>query len=73
MPDLKITLTTSQASRYLAVLKKREPSPGVDEEGKDLPGRTNAQLVTANLMSHISGLVRYDAEQTAKAGITPFE
>ena len=72
MPDLKITLSTSQAAKVIAVLKKREGSPGVDADGKELPSKTNAQLVTATLLDHLKGLVDYDEKQKAQADIPEF-
>ena len=67
MPDLKISLTTAQAAKVIAVLRKRE---GAVAEGET--ERTNAELVTATLLNHLSGLVRYDAEQEAKRNIAEF-
>ena len=72
MPDLKITLSTSQAAKVIAVLKKKEGSPGVDEEGKELPGKSNAELVRATLLDHLKGLVDYDEKQKAQASIPKF-
>lgn len=72
MPDLKITLTEGQAAKVIAVLKKKEGPPGVDEKGNELPGKTNAELVTADLLNHLKGLVDYDEKQTAQANIPEF-
>lgn len=72
MPDLKITLTTSQAAKVIAVLKKKEGSPGVDADGNELPRKTNAELVTADLLNHLKGLVDYDEKQKAQANIPEF-
>ena len=72
MPDLKISLTTAQAAKVIAVLKNREGSPGVDADGKELPRKTNAQLVRATLLDHLKGLVDYDERQKAQADIPEF-
>lgn len=72
MPDLKITLTTSQAAKVIAVLKKREGSPGVDAEGNELPSKSDAELVRATLLDHLKGLVDYDEKQKAQLGIPEF-
>ena len=72
MPDLKISLTTAQAAKVIAVLKSREGSPGVDADGKELPRKTNAQLVRETLLDHLKGLVDYDERQKAQASIPEF-
>ena len=67
MPDLKISLTTSQAAKVIAVLRKKEGSVAEGEKEK-----TNAELVTADLLNHLKGLVDYDEKQKAQNNIPEF-
>ena len=66
MADCKVVLTTDQNSRYLKVLKAKEPIA----EG-DRP-KTDAQLIQAALFDHISGAVLYKERQAASSSVKEF-
>ena len=78
MADCKVVLTTDQNSRWLKVLKAKEPapvSPGLDKDDKPLPvpkARTNAELIQAALFDHISGAVLYTERQVASSSVKEF-
>ena len=78
MADCKVVLTTDQNSRWLKVLRAKEPapvSPGVDENDKPLPvpkARTDAQLIQDSLFDHISGVVLYTERQVASSSVKEF-
>ena len=76
--DCKVVLTTDQNSRWLKVLRAKEPapvSPGVDKDDKPLPApapRTDAELIQDNLFDHISGQVLYKERQEASSSVKEF-
>ena len=55
-----VKLTDVQSAKVLASVKKRL---GVDDEDK----RTDAELVETYLFGQLDGIVKYDAEQVARA------
>ena len=76
--DCKVVLTTDQNSRWVKVLRDKEPtpvSPGVDSEGKDLPApkaKTDAELIQDSLFDHISGTVLYTERHVASSTVKEF-
>ena len=67
MADCKVVLTTDQNSRWLKVLKAKEPAA---EEGER--AKTDAQLIQDSLFDHISGAVLYTERQEASSSVKPF-
>ena len=78
MADCKVVLTTDQNSRWLKVLRAKEPapvSPGLDKDDKPLPvpkARTNDELIQEELFDHISGQVLYKERQVASGTVKEF-
>ena len=76
--DCKVSLTVDQNSRFVKVLRAREPvpeSPGLDKDEKEIPApspRTDAQLIQDNLFNHISGAVLYKEKQDAQSSVKEF-
>ena len=76
--DCKVVLNADQNSRWLKVLRAKEPtpvSPGLDKDDKPLPvpkARTDAQLIQVALLDHISGKVLYTERQAASSSVKPF-
>ena len=67
MADCKVVLTTDQNSRYLKVLRGKEPSV---EEGES--AKTDVQMIQESLFDHISGAVLYTERQAASSSVKPF-
>ena len=60
--DCKVSLTTVQYGKALASVKKRL---GVDADDK----RSDAELIETYLFGQLDGIVKYDAEQVARADV----
>lgn len=76
--DCKVVLDADQSSRYVKVLRAKEPapeSPGLDKDDKPLPApkpRTDAELIQEDLFGHISGGVLYKEKQDAQSAVKVF-
>ena len=67
MVDCKVVLTTDQNSRWLKILRAKEPTVEKGERAK-----TDAQLIQVALLDHISGKVLYTERQAASSSVKEF-
>ena len=78
MADCKVVLTADQSSRWVKILRAKEPapvSPGLDENDKPLPvpkARTDTELIPDSMFDHISGAVLYTERQIASSSVKEF-
>ena len=64
--DCKVVLNSDQSSRWLKVLKAKEPTV----EGER--AKTDVQLIQDSLFDHISGAVLYSEKQVASSSVKRF-